>query len=197
MARHFSVRLAILLQSRIDTHRMSSKPQSQAPTIYLIRHGEKPPKSPNGDDEDGLSALGLSRAQALVNVFSRESKYNIGYIIAQHPKKDGSQNRPYLTVSPLAESLKPHVDFNHEIHRDDADKVAQAALGYTGTGNVLICWEHHHLTDIASAIGVVDAPAYPDDRYDVIWTLESPYDKISSVTSEHCQGLDDQYANEA
>ncbi|KAL6253213.1 hypothetical protein RBB50_000936 [Rhinocladiella similis] len=143
---------------------MASNPQSQAPTIYLIRHGEKPPKLPNGEDQDGLSTLGLNRAQALVKVFSRESKYNIGYIIAQHPKNGGSQDRPYLTMRPLAESLKPDVDFNHKIHRDDANEVAQAALGYTGAGNVLICWEHHHLKDIASAIGVADAPDYPDDR---------------------------------
>ena len=59
-----------------------------SPILYLIRHGEKPPKL-NPDDEDpiGLSTLGLSRAQGLVQVFSRASPYNIGHIIAQEPKK--------------------------------------------------------------------------------------------------------------
>lgn len=33
-------------------------------------------------------------------------------------------------------------------------------------------------------------------RYDVIWTIEPPDDKISSVTSEHCPGLDEQHAAE-
>ena len=62
------------------------------PTIFLIRHGEKPPKI-NGKDQDGLSAQGEQRAAGLVNVFGRNSLFDIGYIIAQHPKR-GSSVRP-------------------------------------------------------------------------------------------------------
>ena len=49
-------------------------------TLYLIRHGEKPEP-----EENGLSAQGLERAQALPGVFGPGSPYNIGYIMAQHP----------------------------------------------------------------------------------------------------------------
>ena len=59
----------------------------QAPIIYLIRHGEKPPKLSDGKDPDGLSAQGLERAQGLRQVFGRSSSYNINYIIAEQPKK--------------------------------------------------------------------------------------------------------------
>jgi hypothetical protein len=55
--------------------------------LYLIRHGEKPPKETDGEDAPGLSTQGVNRAQGLVQVFGRDSPYNIGYIIAQHPKK--------------------------------------------------------------------------------------------------------------
>ena len=55
---------------------------SQA-TVYLIRHGEKPP---TGDD---LSVQGVERSKALVEVFGSQSQYNIGYIMAQRPKEDG------------------------------------------------------------------------------------------------------------
>ncbi|KAK5257769.1 hypothetical protein LTR40_009229 [Exophiala xenobiotica] len=100
-------------------------------------------------------------------------------------------------MRPLAKSLKPDgVDFNHTVHRDDASGVAQAVQSYTGLGDVLVCWEHHRLGDIAKAIGVTDAPEYPEDRFDVIWTIGAPYDKISAITSEHCPGLDNQFANE-
>jgi hypothetical protein len=51
------------------------------PTVYLIRHGEKP-----SDGGTGLSAQGLERAQCLRNVFGSASSYNIGYIMAQTPK---------------------------------------------------------------------------------------------------------------
>lgn len=59
----------------------------QSPTLYLIRHGEKPPKLPNGDDANGLSTQGLERAQGLRKVFGDGSVYSIGCIIAEHPKK--------------------------------------------------------------------------------------------------------------
>jgi hypothetical protein len=55
--------------------------------MYLIRHGEKGPKLPNGDDPIGLDAQGLERAQGLVQVFGSSSQYNIDYILAEKPKK--------------------------------------------------------------------------------------------------------------
>lgn len=158
------------------------------PVLFLIRHGEKPPKQSDGDDAPGLSELGLMRAQGLVQVFGQGSQYNIGYIIAEKPKEDGSRARPYLTIKPLAASLgiAPNIDIN----RDDADDVAEAALKYKGPGNVLICWEHGQLTKIAKAIGVKHAPEYPGDRFDIIWTISNPYHKIDSETSENVPGLD-------
>lgn len=50
------------------------------PTVYLIRHGEKP------DSGDGLSAQGMQRAQCLRTVFGASSSYDIGYIMAETPK---------------------------------------------------------------------------------------------------------------
>jgi hypothetical protein len=53
----------------------------------MIRHGEKPPQDANGNDVNGLSALGLERAQWLRQCFGKDSQYNIGYILAEDPKK--------------------------------------------------------------------------------------------------------------
>jgi len=40
---------------------------------------------------------------------------------------------------------------------------------------VLICWDHAHIPALASALplarGTVIPKAWPDDRYDVIWTF--------------------------
>jgi hypothetical protein len=58
---------------------------SQA-TVYLIRHGEKPVPEANG-----LSIQGITRAKALPGVFGPQSSYNIGYILAEHPKKGESR----------------------------------------------------------------------------------------------------------
>ena len=147
------------------------------PTLYLIRHGEKDKDPSTGEDLDGLSATGVSRAQQLVQVFGPKSPYNIGCILAQHPKKSGKRTRPYETVKLLAGS-KPGVGFNYDIDRDDIDGVVQFVKHYLKHyesdqgGNVLICWEHKQLNDIAKAViessdvgeGGTEVAEYPSDR---------------------------------
>lgn len=61
---------------------------------------------------------------------------------------------------------------------------------YDGDGNILICWEHDALTNIVEELGDDDAPDYPDDSYNIIWTDPSPYTSITAETSEDCPGLD-------
>lgn len=152
-------------------------------TVYLIRHGEKP-----SDGGNGLSAQGQQRAQCLVNVFGSSSQYDIGYIMAETPKSDGSRDRPYETVEPLANSLGLTVDTS--CGRDDSDCVANVVENYSGSGNILICWEHGQLTDIVSALGDDDAPTYPDDSYNIIWTDPYDYSDITDYGNECCPGLD-------
>jgi hypothetical protein len=53
----------------------------------MIRHAEKPPKGPDGEDPPGLSTEGVTRAEGLVQTFGKDSNYSIGFIIAEHPKK--------------------------------------------------------------------------------------------------------------
>ncbi|KAG0014367.1 hypothetical protein BGZ81_000495 [Podila clonocystis] len=126
------------------------------PTIYLIRHGEKP-----SDGGTGLSSDGEKRAQCLRDVFGASSKYNIGYIMAQKYNSDGSRARPYLTVKPLANDLGLTVDT--ECDRNDPTCVKEAVGKFTGSGNILISWQHGALTDIAETLGDDTPPEYPDD----------------------------------
>lgn len=52
---------------------------------------------------------------------------------------------------------------------DDPGCVRDVVDGYAGTGNILICWEHGELTDIAKNLGDRNVPRYPDHR----WVLTS------------------------
>lgn len=62
------------------------------PTVYLIRHGEKPSSG------NGLSTQGMQRAQCLRNVFGASSSYNIEYILTQDYKKGKkSPTIPFVT----------------------------------------------------------------------------------------------------
>jgi hypothetical protein len=59
------------------------------PTVYFIRHGEKPEI---GDD---LNADGLQRAECLRNVFGKNSSFSINHIIAQRPRPGMSEIPPH------------------------------------------------------------------------------------------------------
>ncbi|EMT70464.1 hypothetical protein NOF04DRAFT_5791 [Fusarium oxysporum II5] len=175
---------------------MSSE-TSTKPTIYMIRHGEKPDEV-HGKEPDGLSAQGLKRANDLPTVFGQNSSYNIGYIMAEHPHHGGGRQRPYDTVKPLADALGLKV--HKKIERDDYAGAASEALSFEGPGNVLLCWEHHSLEGIAKAIGIQGYAAatgwtgevkYPGDRFDLIWVVPPPYTEITVVGSEQVPDLDD------
>ncbi|KAF2439593.1 hypothetical protein P171DRAFT_396964 [Karstenula rhodostoma CBS 690.94] len=154
------------------------------PTVYLIRHGEKPASG------NGLSTAGQQRAQCLRSVFGATSEYHIGHVMAQTPKSDGKRKRPYDTVAPLAADLGLSVDTSCD--RDDAKCVEDVVKGYTGAGNILICWEHDALSDIVDELGKDDnPPSYPDDAFNIIWIDPYPYDDgVTAQESENCPGLD-------
>ncbi|KAI1438912.1 hypothetical protein GGR50DRAFT_690679 [Xylaria sp. CBS 124048] len=157
--------------------------EAAKPTVYLIRHGEKP------DDGNGLNAMGEERAQCLRTVFGATSQYNIGYIMAQMPKSSGKRERPLLTVEPLAADLGLDVDISCD--RDDPECVQDVVDSYDGEGNILICWEHKQLSTISEQLGADNVKDYPDDSFNLIWTQPYDYSKIVSITSEDCPGLDD------
>ncbi|KAF9398628.1 hypothetical protein BGX21_007535 [Mortierella sp. AD011] len=228
--------MKLLSVSALSLVLLSTLATASKPTVYLIRHGEKP-----SDGSTGLSSAGEQRAQCLRKVFGASSDYNIGYIMAQAYKSDrgqqpmpmqpqpngqpqqqpqqqqppqlqqqqqqqqlqlqqqqaqfhqqrpplpqhlpqqpiqyqpqmpqaidemtiidGSRERPFLTVEPLAEDLGLTVDTSCD--RDDPKCVKNAVKNYKRSGNILICWEHDALTDIVESLGDNDAPEYPDNE---------------------------------
>ncbi|KAG0335516.1 hypothetical protein BG000_007461 [Podila horticola] len=170
--------LSVIVLSALVTSAPAPKP-----TIYLIRHGEKP-----SDGGNGLNPDGEDRAQCLRNVFGASSKYNIVISWLKNSSLvHGSRARPYLTVKPLADDLNLTVDTKCD--RDDPNCVKKAVGKYTGSGNILICWEHKALTDIAEALGDDTPPTYPGDVFGQIWTDLAPYDDVTTITEENCPGL--------
>ena len=61
----------------------------------------------------------------------------------------------------------------HKAEGEEKDLARAIIEGSTGT--VLVCWEHHHITDIATAIpttaGTVIPTTWPGDRFDIIWSF--------------------------
>ncbi|KHO01432.1 uncharacterized protein MAM_00433 [Metarhizium album ARSEF 1941] len=150
-------------------------PNTTEPEFFLIRHAEK---KLNG----AISAKGRRRAQCLVKIFGKDSKYNIQHIMVQRPYPhsrsspcvsrrrrlvcpcpantlpDKLSQRPYNTTLPLANALGIEIDtpcnYNHP------KCAADFALKYRG-GNVLIGWEHGYLSRVSKALGGKHVKRYP------------------------------------
>ncbi|TPR01635.1 Major Facilitator Superfamily protein [Aspergillus niger] len=153
------------------------------PTVYLIRHGEKPP-----DPEDsGLNADGFKRAECLREVFGVGSPYDVGHVMAPKINKRGQHRRSYETVLPVAKDLDLPVDTSCK--RNHVKCVAKRIREFKGTGNILISWRHGKMREIVQELGYEDPPEYPEDRFDLIWTIPFPYNNITDIQSEEWSNI--------
>ena len=166
--------------------------------IYIIRHGEKPYDAlaghgrhqdsdpPHGvdfegrKDEHSLLPRGWQRSGALAALFApasgtpRTRLRPPGTLLAPSYGDPVSTlaHRTCQTIQGLADHLELPIDTPFEVGHEPQ---LAASLLSSGSGVVLICWEHHHIPAMAAAFPVVpgtDIPAkWPGDRFDVIWAL--------------------------
>lgn len=138
--------------------RVKARSQALSQTVLLIRHGEK-------SDGDDLSPRGYQRADCL-GQRSRLGGVGLTHLFAY---ADKSSRRSVETLQPLSDVTGLSIDTR--FGRDDVDGLTGAMAALPRDAIVLVCWEHKVMTDIATAIGVDDPPAYDKDEYDVMWTV--------------------------
>ena len=56
-------------------------------------------------------------------------------------------------------------------------------------------WQHGQMNNIVEELGAKDIQKYPEERFDLIWTIPPPYKditnaEISNAASQNCPGLD-------
>ena len=186
MKRLFAVAAALAVVAGALTA-CGTKPAATVPVgtvVMIIRHGEKPDKSNGltGYDENGkednssLTEEGWNRARSLTDVFApsqgapRAGLATPKAIFAAGANSDGEGERTRETVSPLAKKL--NLPVNTDFGKGDESSLVARALSQPGP--TLICWQHGEIPAIVEAFkGVNPAPPtdWPDDRFDVIWTL--------------------------
>ena len=146
---------------------------STRPTrIVIIRHAEKP------DDERNphLSERGRLHALEWAKLISSPSGPLGGKVpaalFAPHPTEKRISIRPIETLQPLAEKSGQPVltPFSAAEVGKLADKVR---MDYGGQ-DVVICWVHEFLPDLARALGVIAVPQWKGKDYDSIWEIEFP-----------------------
>jgi hypothetical protein len=161
-------------------------------TVLLIRHGEKPGNPGIDRVEDGtdLSQPGRERAHAYVAFFQPYSATEAGTGKA-HTKiepdglfaaKDSHMShRPRLTLEPLA--VNRGLDLNCD-YEDDKLKELIKALETTPARNILVCWHHGKLIELANMLLKKSerSPFPPEWPAKVFgWTIQVRYDKKGDV----------------
>jgi hypothetical protein len=158
-------------------------------TIFIIRHGEKPPDAPppHGVDVEGnqtpttdshcLTPRGWQRAGALVSFFApfdghfRDGIATPRQLISPGYGDDTPDHRTYETILPL--SLQLGTDIDNSYHEGDEATMGQTLAGQTTAGITLVCWEHKAIPTIATAIAPRSPipTSWPDDRFDLVWSF--------------------------
>lgn len=130
--------------------------------VVIIRHGEKPA------DGDNLSCQGQNRAMQLPAVLAKKiGKPDYTYVPALSLEKNTAHSRMFQTITPFA--VKYNLIINSKYDEKNLDEVAKNVLKKSGT--ILMVWEHSAIPDLASALGVKDAPKWKDADYDSMWIL--------------------------
>jgi phosphohistidine phosphatase SixA len=155
-------------------------------TVLIIRHAEKP--------ESGreLTAKGRQRAEAYAKYF-RELKIDSkpvepDYLVAT--ADSASSERPRLTLEPLSKALGMKIDLRFKA-KEDAQLAAELRAKPHGR-NILICWHHGKIPDLARALGADPAKLLPDGRWpesEFGWILVLRYDGDGRLLPEQTRRI--------
>lgn len=158
--------------------------------IYIIRHGEKPgePESKHSyravdfhgnHDEHSLLPRGWQRSGALAALFDpHQGPLRPGLRVPRKlvspsygDKNANTRHRTHQTISVIADRLG--IPITADFAKGQEPELA-AELTESG-GPVLVCWDHARIPDLALALplapGTVIPKAWPDDRFDLIWSF--------------------------
>ena len=165
----------------------SAQPGTQPRNIFIIRHAEKPLSTsgpPFGVDVNGIQnpesllPRGWQRSGGLLVLFNpplgaAPAPLRTPTALYAPAYEDLAEfHRTYQTVLGLGEKLGIPVQTIRP--QEEGPALAEAIMGSTDD-SVLISWEHRHIPELARSFptvaGTVIPPVWPDERYDLIWTL--------------------------
>lgn len=167
-------------------------------TIFIVRHAQKPTQGA------GLAREGVDRARAYVKYFQEQVKYDgqpIRWTFLFSSAESPESNRPFLTLQPLAQAI--NLKISHQFknkHFNDLVEELRANQGHQfDNANVLICWHHGEIVDLASALGAT-ASNLPKSAHWPIkwkpkaygWVLKIYYTADGSLDKQHTEAVNEQ-----
>jgi phosphohistidine phosphatase SixA len=137
-------------------------------TIYLIRHAEKPDSGP------GLSPAGQARAEAYVQYLQKQTdpagkSITWNYLFAS--QDSDNSDRPELTITPLAQALKLAINctYKDKDYQNLAAHIQKHAKDRYANSNILICWHHGEILQLAQAMGAAPSDLPPSSDWPAHW----------------------------
>ena len=157
-------------------------------TVMIVRHAEKPDEAPGSAPPFGVDELGQTHPESLTPRGWQRAGAVAALFGAPNPPAPLGQpsvllspdygpvtpsHRTTQTLTPLSRRLGVAIA-TPVAKGQEADLVRRSVL--PADGDVLVCWEHHHIPDIvtalAGALGVGHVPeigrTWPDDDFDSI-----------------------------
>jgi hypothetical protein len=145
-------------------------------TIFIIRHAEKPPSG--GPPDPHLTDTGRARAAALV-------RYPFPPLAAIFAAKTSLESaRPVETVTPIAADRRL-LPVRADVKDKEFPQLVPQVLSRDFDGkDILICWHHGEIPDLARALGAAVPASYrwPCGVFDRVWVLT--YAADGTVTRE-------------
>jgi phosphohistidine phosphatase SixA len=166
-------------------------------TLFLVRHAEKPDSGPALSDE------GRARAQAYVSYFQRltnDSGQPIRWDYLLAAKESDQSNRCVSTLEPLAQAIHKPIDsqFKDKHYERLVDYLRLNPGRQFDHANVLICWHHGEILELAKALGVrgSDLPEsshwprrWPDGVYG--WVLKVHFNADGTLDRNHTEAVNE------
>ena len=148
-------------------------------TILIIRHAEKPATGFT------LTPEGEQRAQAYTNYFRNftldSQPLKLNYLIAAANSENS--HRPFLTLEPLSKAIP--IDIDNRFPAKDFKRLADELRSHPHGKQILICWHHGDIPQLAQALGADPAKLLPNGRWpdDVFcWVLQLRYDATGQLS---------------
>jgi hypothetical protein len=154
--------------------------------ILIIRHAEKP------ESGKELSPAGFERANAYVGYFETFQADGRPVKLDSLFAASDTENsvRPRLTLEPLSRAL--HIRLDTRFKDKEPETLARELESKAHGTNILICWRHARLPELAHDLGADPAALlpggkWPDDVFD--WVIELRYDHEGRIIPGQCKRI--------
>ncbi|MBW4551649.1 MAG: hypothetical protein KME35_11140 [Aphanocapsa sp. GSE-SYN-MK-11-07L] len=156
--------------------------------IVILRHGNKDMQNPA---DTNLDAAGLNRAIALPNILLKRYGKPATIFAPQPIPPNGNNIRSLQTITPTAIQAGVNINTQYTVGQE-ADLARFLLTDQTLNGKtVFVTWEHDHIPNLATALGIKNPEKWRGKDFDSIWRIT--FSGQQAQIAIESEGLGNQY----